>query len=181
MKKDFVSLLVIMILLAVASYAYVEWRNNSVARVTISEILTSTESPSAEEKSQINKTDAKVSTNIKPTTSTNIELNKADKVQVYINVIDKDGLPFKPDNVEWYYPTVNGGADQYPANCSNTGCTRWSVIGATSSKIYVTASYRVPSHPDAACFSLAYDAKPVQLSSIPAEVTLKMEPEKWCY
>ncbi len=108
-------------------------------------------------------------------------VQQAEKIQVYINVIDKDGKPFKPDKVEWYYPPVNGQATQYPAKCANIGCTRWSVTGVTTSKIYVVANYKVPSSPGAQCFSQAYDAKPVELSYVPAEITLTMNPSSYCY
>ncbi len=106
---------------------------------------------------------------------------QTEKVQVYINVVDKDGNPFKPDKVEWYYPPVNGQATQYPAKCTNEACTRWSVTGATASKIYVVANYKKPSSPGAACFSQAYDAKPAELSSVSTEITLTMGLESYCY
>jgi hypothetical protein len=106
---------------------------------------------------------------------------QTEKVQVYVNVVDKDGRPFKPDKVEWYYPPVNGQATQYPAKCTNEACIRWSVTGATASKIYVVANYKKPSSPEALCFSQAYDAKPVELSSTPAEITLTMGLESYCY
>lgn len=106
---------------------------------------------------------------------------QTEKVQVYVNIVDKDGNPFKPDRVEWYYPPVNGQATQYPAKCTNEACTRWSVTGATASKIYVVANYKKPSAPGAACFSQAYDAKPVELSSVSTEITLTMGLESYCY
>ena len=105
---------------------------------------------------------------------------QAEKIQVYVNVVDKDGKPFRPDKVEWYYPPVNGQAIQYPAKCTNEACTRWSVTGATASKIYVVANYRKPSPPGALCFSQAYDAKLVELSSASAEITLTMGLESYC-
>ncbi len=194
-QKDFVSLLVIIILPAVVGCTYAVWRSNSVAKVTISEILTPSQSSSVQEKAEVNMPVQGTPTDIKPLSSSSVEgsrtegavgnntktIQKTDNVQVYVNVIDKDGQPLKPDTVEWYYPAVNGRVTQYPASCMNAGCTRWSVMGATSTKIYVTANYKVPSHPDALCFSSAYHTKLVELSSIPSEITLIMEPEKWCY
>lgn len=110
-----------------------------------------------------------------------VKAQQTEKVQVYVNVVDREGNPFKPDKVEWYYPPVNGQATQYPAICTNETCTRWSVTGATASKIYVVANYKKPSPPGAACFSQAYDAKPVELSSVSTEITLTMGLESYCY
>lgn len=101
-------------------------------------------------------------------------------VQVYVNIVDKDGKPFVPNQVWWYYPPVNNKVLENAAKCANNQCTRWSVSGATGSNIYIAARYTETHSPKSLCFKSAYDAKPVTLSSSVSEITLTLKLETYC-
>jgi Ser-Thr-rich glycosyl-phosphatidyl-inositol-anchored membrane family len=115
-----------------------------------------------------------------PSNSPVIQQNE--KIQAYINVVDKNGQPFRAARVWWYYPPVNGArATEYHATCVNNTCTRWSVTGAIGPRVYTAAEYKIEPAPGALCFAQAYDAKPIELSSSVAEVTLTLELGSYCY
>lgn len=105
----------------------------------------------------------------------------SEDAEVYINIVNKSGIPFQPNEVWWYYPPDdNARTDDHPAKCTNEGCSRWAVSGAVGKELYVAAKHDREST-DPYCSYTAYDAKRVSLSSTSVpEVTLTLEEHLIC-
>ncbi len=94
----------------------------------------------------------------------------------YVNVIDEQYRPLRPDTVVWYYPEDAGqAAFEHPATCINAGCTRWSVPVEVHASIYVWASRMRPVPGVYHCCYLSSDARLLTaLAASPPTVTLTL-------